>query len=297
MIQMEVRNMLIHEVSKCTNLTKKAIEYYMEKGLVAPILQENGYRDFRREDVEILKRIGVLRKLGIGMEDIREILQDDTGEVLRKVSIRKELEALRNVKRDALIRNLGEGRSYAEIEGELRTLEMQETIGERLLDAFPGFFGRFVCMHFSGFLNEPAKTEEQQEAYETVLSFLDGMPSVPVPEDVAKAMEEGTKSLGVEHIGEMFDKVKQSIEEPEAFLARNRETIEGYLAYRQSEEYRNSAAGRWMECMREFQEASGYTEVFLPAMKQLSPSYSEYCKRMEEANQKFLERYPGMEGL
>lgn len=81
MIQMEVRNMLIHEVSKCTNLTKKAIEYYMEKGLVAPILQENGYRDFRREDVEILKRIGVLRKLGIGMEDIREILQDDTGEV------------------------------------------------------------------------------------------------------------------------------------------------------------------------------------------------------------------------
>ena len=38
--------MLIHEVSRCTQLTKKAVEYYVEKGLVVPEMQENGYRDF-----------------------------------------------------------------------------------------------------------------------------------------------------------------------------------------------------------------------------------------------------------
>lgn len=289
--------MLIHEVSRCTQLTKKAVEYYVEKGLVVPEMQENGYRDFGEKDVELLRRIGVLRKLGIGLGDIRRILEDDTGEALQKAAVRKELKTRRNVRRDALIRKLGGGTSYEEVWEELRALEIQENVGERLLDAFPGFFGRFVCMHFSGFLNEPMETEEQQEAYETVLSFLDRMPPVHMPEDAAEVMEESAGRLDTEQIGKMFDSVRRSVEEPEAFLEENRETVEWYLAYRQSEEYRNSAAGRWMECMREFQKASGYTEVFLPAMRRLSPSYEEYCRRMEKANELFLERYPEAEGL
>lgn len=297
MIQVEVRDLLIHEVSRCTQLTKKAVEYYVEKGLVVPKMQENGYRDFGKEDVEVLRRIGVLRKLGIGLGDIRRILEDDTGEALQKAAVRKELKTRRNVRRDALIRKLGDGTSYEEVWEELRALEIQENVGDRLLDAFPGFFGRFICMHFSGFLNDPVETKEQQEAYETVLSFLDHMPPVHMPEDAEEVMEENTKCLDTEQIGKMFDSVRRSVEEPEAFLEENRETVEWYLAYRQSEEYRNSAAGRWMECMREFQKASGYTEVFLPAMRRLSPSYAEYCRRMERANKLFLERYPEAEEL
>ncbi|MGI5877915.1 MAG: MerR family transcriptional regulator [Christensenellales bacterium] len=47
--------MLIGEVSKSTGLTKKAIEYYTETGLVAPSILENGYRDFGPDQVERLK--------------------------------------------------------------------------------------------------------------------------------------------------------------------------------------------------------------------------------------------------
>ena len=36
--------MLINEVCKKCSLTKKAIEYYIEQGLVIPAIQENGYR-------------------------------------------------------------------------------------------------------------------------------------------------------------------------------------------------------------------------------------------------------------
>ena len=44
--------MLVNEVCKKCSLTKKAIEYYVEQGLVSPQIQENGYRVFSEEDVE-----------------------------------------------------------------------------------------------------------------------------------------------------------------------------------------------------------------------------------------------------
>lgn len=48
--------MLINETSKITNLTKKAIDYYIEQRLVSPVFLDNGYRDFREEDLEVLKK-------------------------------------------------------------------------------------------------------------------------------------------------------------------------------------------------------------------------------------------------
>lgn len=47
--------MLINEVSKVTNLTKKAIEYYIEQKLVFPNILDNGYRDFSENDIDWFK--------------------------------------------------------------------------------------------------------------------------------------------------------------------------------------------------------------------------------------------------
>lgn len=289
--------MLIHEVCRCTNLTKKAVEYYTQKGLVIPELLENGYRDYKKGDLEVLRQIGVLRRLGMGMEEIREILTDHTGGALKKAAARKELRTRQSAKKDILLRKLEEGTPYWEVEEELQVLEMEETIAERLLDAFPGYYGRFVWMHFSGFLSEPVKTTEQQEAYEAVTGFLDEMPSFEVPEDVEEVMSRELDSLETEKIEEIVKGMRQSLADPEAFLAENQETIAWYLAYRQSKEYQDSAAGRWMECMRAFQSASGYTTVFLPAMRRLSPSYQKYCDQMERANEQLLKQYPEAENL
>ncbi len=43
--------MLVNEVSKATNLTKKAIEYYTNQGLVFPEILGNGYKYFSANDV------------------------------------------------------------------------------------------------------------------------------------------------------------------------------------------------------------------------------------------------------
>ncbi len=48
--------MLRSEIQKETGLTRKAIEYYEDKGLIHPQKSENGYRDYSTKDLEILKR-------------------------------------------------------------------------------------------------------------------------------------------------------------------------------------------------------------------------------------------------
>ena len=61
--------MLVNEVCKECNLTKKAVEYYIEQGLIAPSVRENGYRDFCDADVARLKKISVLRTGTVGGRD------------------------------------------------------------------------------------------------------------------------------------------------------------------------------------------------------------------------------------
>ena len=70
--------MLINEVCKECNLTKKAVEYYTEQGLIQPRITENGYRQFSETDALKLKRIAVLRGLGFSVPEIRTILENDS---------------------------------------------------------------------------------------------------------------------------------------------------------------------------------------------------------------------------
>ncbi len=55
--------MLINEIAKKTELTRKAIEYYIEKNLIKPEILDNGYRNFSKEDQEKLIKIEQKRKL------------------------------------------------------------------------------------------------------------------------------------------------------------------------------------------------------------------------------------------
>ncbi len=50
--------------------------------------------------------------------------------------------------------------------------------------------------------------------------------------------------------------------------------------------------GEVMEVMKSFGKVSGYNDIFIPAMRRLSPSYEEYYQNLLKANVVFLERFP-----
>lgn len=287
--------MLIHEVSRTTGVTKKAIEYYCEQGLICPAILENGYRDFGQNEVERLGQISVLRKLGISGEEIKMVLSDESGNALQRLSVQKELSLKREQAKKALLEQLSSGKSYAEISAELQTIETGKTITEKLLEAFPGYYGRFICLHFARFLNEPIKTEKQQAAYEKILAFLDNLPPLDLPEDLLEYLSENTRQIGTQQINTMIQSTQKSIENPDEFLSENKEFLEQYLAYKQSDEYQNSPAYKMMALLKTFNSTSGYYDVFLPALKELSCSYAQYYRQLEIANETILSRYPEIE--
>lgn len=287
--------MLIHEVSRVTGVTKKAIEYYCEQGLICPTILENGYRDFGQNEVERLGQISVLRKLGISGEEIKTVLSDKSGDALQRLSVQKELSLKREQAKKALLEQLSGGKSYADISAELQTIETSKTITEKLLEAFPGYYGRFICLHFARFLNEPIQTNQQQAAYERILSFLDNLPPLDLPEDLLEYLSESTRQIGTQQINTMIQNTQKSIENPDEFLSENKEFLEQYLAYKQSEEYQNSPAYKMMALLKTFNSTSGYYDVFLPALKELSSSYAQYYRQLEIANETILSRYPEIE--
>lgn len=66
--------MKINEVEALVGITKKNIRFYESEGLLSPRRNSaNGYRDYGPEEVEVLRRIKLLRKLGVPLEEIRKM--------------------------------------------------------------------------------------------------------------------------------------------------------------------------------------------------------------------------------
>lgn len=66
--------MRIQEVESLVGITRKNIRFYEQEGLITPRRnRENGYREYGDEDVLILKKIRLLRRLGLPIEEIRRL--------------------------------------------------------------------------------------------------------------------------------------------------------------------------------------------------------------------------------
>ena len=66
--------MKINEVEAQVGITKKNIRFYEDQGLLKPHRNsQNGYREYGPREVEQLKQIKLLRKLGVSLEEIRQM--------------------------------------------------------------------------------------------------------------------------------------------------------------------------------------------------------------------------------
>lgn len=290
--------MLINEVCKKCSLTKKAVEYYIEQGLVVPAMQENGYRSFTEEDVERLKKISILRNLGLLIADIRIVLSDRNTVALKEIAGAKKLEISALEEKQKLLQELAEGQNWKKTYGKLQQLEKKQSILERLQNVFPGYYGRYVCTHFAPYFNEPIVTDEQQEAFNTIIEFLDNT-DFDIPDDLRQYLDEVLNEAatrcenGIDGFAEkMSASMREAVQDPEKFLEENREIIEIYQAYKKSDEYKASPTYRLEESLRQFGKLSGYNDIFIPAMCRLSQSYREYQEKSRKADEKLMREYP-----
>lgn len=66
--------MKINEVETLVGITKKNIRFYEEQGLLTPRRNsQNGYREYSQAEVDTLRQIKLMRKLGVPLEEIRRM--------------------------------------------------------------------------------------------------------------------------------------------------------------------------------------------------------------------------------
>lgn len=281
--------MLIHEVCGECRLTKKAVEYYAEQGLVFPSVLENGYRCFSKSDIERLKKIAVLRGLGLAVSDIQKVLDSQEVGALSRVSHERDIQISEMREKQLLLEKLARDNDWESIKEDLETLEKKQFIMQRLLGKFPGYYGKYVSLHFAPYLNEAITTLEQQEAFEAIITYLDGA-NLTIPDDLKEYIDEVTAGLcGV--MPDISKNISEAVNNTEQYMADNKETLEQYMEYMKSDEYKQSIAFRMKEYLTQFNKQSGYNDVFIPAMIRLSSSYKKYYDDLMKANEVFLKKY------
>lgn len=286
--------MLINEAAKSCNLTKKAVEYYAEQGMICPNILRNGYRDFSKQDIEILKKIALYRKLGLRISEIKSVLAN-TNE-LKSILYRKTLEIEQEKAKQDILQRLCNGESLEKLEQEINTVNSKSIIIKKLTDLFPGYYGKFISLNFARYLTGRIETNEQMEAFKDIIDFFDDVPDIEIPKELKEYLDaylaEYASEDGQEKINRMLQTKNETVKDIDAFVRKNKEALDLYYEYRQTEMFKNSPANRLMEWMKQVCAANGYYERFIPAMRRLSPLYNEYYEQMLKANAQFLKSYP-----
>ena len=273
--------MQLKEVMKETGLSARAIKYYEEQKLITVKKEENGYRCYTSEDVQILRRISVYRKLGISIVDIRALLKGEKKEILQKILEEKQKEHALHQKQIEALKQLIE---HGEIQ-QAETCIDYETIGQAILDSVPGYYGTYFLYHFMPYLQGKIETIEQQQAYENIISFWDHT-RIHIP----FLLRVSTELIPRQSIESM---VKQANERMQRLLQMNDEDYEKLKQQTiAGAKRRNSFFMRYhpvyraqKKLMKQLQDY-GYNDVFLKNMMILSSSYRQYHELLEKINQR-----------
>lgn len=71
--------MKIQELETHSGLDRATIRFYEKEELISPARLENGYRDYSEDDLRMLLKIKLLRRLGVSLETIKELQQGSGG--------------------------------------------------------------------------------------------------------------------------------------------------------------------------------------------------------------------------
>ena len=278
--------MLRNEVQEKTNLSRKAIEYYEEKGLIHPIKLENGYRDYSDEDVEVLKKISLLRNLGLSISEIALYI-DSKEEALASILRRKEHELDICEKRKNVLKLIVKGESVDLINDELAIIEAQETIYDKLIRIFPGYFGQLIFSSYKIFLNESLNKDEEA-AFNEYIKFLDSLPNFELSKEEKDYIETISSSFDMKTLDDVNEEKLLAIENAETWLEDHKDYIEAYKEYKNSDDYQNSLMKSVQDKLKMFMQENNYYEKAIPLIRKFSKSHDAYYEKLLKANEEYL---------
>ena len=278
--------MLRNEIQKLSGLTRKAIEYYEERGLIKPKKSENGYRDYSEKDLQILTKISLYRKVGLTVAEIEKILNSGINSlslILRKKQYELEVEE----KRKDILELIVKGEKESIINEKLNILEKEETIYEKLERAFPGYFGMMIFSAYQPFLNEPL-SEDSKSAYIKYVKYLDNLPQFELSEEEQKHNEKNTSDIKLADLKGVSDARIKAVENFEKWWDENKDIVEKYEEFKKSDEYTNSLMKQIQDKLQKYIQENNYYDIAIPLIRKFSKGYDDYYVKLTNANEKYM---------
>lgn len=275
--------MKINEVIKQVDLSKRAIKYYEEKGLLSVVKDTNGYRNYTDENITTLKTISIYRKLGICIDDIRLLLKNTDYSILDNVLHEKEQDLETKAEELNALRDFIKTHNIDQAYKELN----YRAVADAISDAVPGFTGYCFLHHFLPYLQIKIVTEEQQKAYDNIIEFWDNTTiKMPLPMKLTSWIM--YLILPKTSIDTMVQKMEQTIllytnPTPEQYKTLKKQVASG-VRLKNNPLYKYSPAGiAQRKFMKELQN-KGYNDIFIPNMIKLSPEYKNYHDALMDIN-------------
>lgn len=275
--------MQINEVIKKVDLTKRAIKYYEEQGLISVNKDKNGYRNYSEEDVKTLKEISVYRKLGISIKDIKVLLNTKDKQLLENIYKEKLSKIKENQKEIDSLRKFIDNDNVEEIYNILDFENLACSIQEMI----PGFYGYYFMNHFMPYLQIKIETKEQQESYKRIVEYLDNV-NIKIPLIMKINSFIMYKLLSKQDINKMVEQIDAktksyiniSDDEYEKLKEKTRKNVKlkNSLLYKYHPAFISQR-----KFMKNLQD-SGYNDIFIPNMIILSPKYKEYHDALTSIN-------------
>lgn len=278
--------MLRNKVQKKTGLTRKAIEYYEEKGLINPKKVENGYRDYSDEDLDVLIKISLFRKIGMSILEIESCLSSD-GDILSSVLIKRQHQLDIDERKKEVLELIIKGEKQEIINKKIALIESEESIYDKLERTFPGYFGQMIFSAYQPFLNEPLEKDEE-EYFKKYVEYLDKLPIFELNKDEKNYIEKISSAFDIQSLKEVNKSKIEAIENAEEWFKNNKDAISQYEFYKNSEEYKNSMMKHIQDKFKKFMIDNKYYEIAIPLIRKFSKSYNEYYKKLLKANEQFL---------
>ena len=102
--------MTIKEMEARSGMARANIRFYEAEGLISPLREANGYRNYSEEDLELLLRIKLLRTLGLSLEEIKSLSQgeEELGNALDKRLVQLNREQAERARAEAVCRSMRE---------------------------------------------------------------------------------------------------------------------------------------------------------------------------------------------
>lgn len=248
--------MKINEITAQLGISRKAILYYENEGLISSTRKTNNYREFDNAQIEKLKVIYQLRLAKIPVKIIKHYLITNNQQILedhvlnRKKQLRAELNDINNLQIETLGTELPE------------PIKAVEYIKENI----KGPFSDYLCSHYKYYFEKDNVTYHgNEQTFKQMIGYIESNNWDGVNQALVKYPQTELPA-SIEDISYKSVASLQSIPKPsEEILKQVQEVVSPVKA--------------------ELEAINFYTTL-VPLIRQLSPSYNLYLQKLEwlEAN-------------